>query len=103
MCQLHNLNVDIEAGIGCPIVQRQHAIDPFHLTNERQQFRLAPDDYLAGYFPQALGEADELDSVPKPVITTNKHGLVVQFFASPYPLEMPLTGVLDRAGKAIFP
>src|SRR5215212_713161 len=102
MRQLHHLDVDVELRVRRPIVERYHLIDPVDLSDQRLQFRLHPDGHLARDFPQRLGEANELDGIAKPVIAANQHKLIAEIFASPYPLKMALSSVLDRAGKAIF-
>ena len=102
MRQLHHLDVDIEARVWRSIVQRQYMVDALDLSYQRQQLRLAPDDYLAGNFSERLGETDELDGIAKSVIAANQHRLLREIFALPNALKMALSGVLDGAGETIL-
>src|SRR4051794_19533765 len=83
-------------------MERMQRIDAFHSAQQFEQFRLAPKQNLSGPVPQGLGEPDELDCIPQPVIAAYQHAPPFELLAPPDALEMTFARVLGRVRKAVF-
>ena len=93
----HDFDVDVKSSVGDSVVEWYHLIDAGNATDQRQQLRLAPHDYLPRHATHRRQKARKLNGIAQAMVTTDEHALVPKIFAAPDALQMTRSIILGTA------
>jgi len=94
MRELHDLDIDVEHGVRCSVMQGKHPTDTRDPTDQFAQRRLTPHDDLPRDPCERGKKPCELDGIAEPVIAAHQHDLVAEILALPDLLQVARSLVL---------